>query len=99
MRFTQATATHVDVKLQVEEWNSNKPLLNFYLKLGLKCTKIYRLVHYTPEKCFKNFVQSVVDARRAGDENRESSVVAETMKMLGNNSYGYQIMDIQRQNT
>ena len=72
------------------------PLLNFYLSLGLKCTKIYRFVQYTPKKCFNNFVQSVVDARRVGDENPESSVVAETMKLLGNSSYGYQIMDRSR---
>ena len=55
------------------------PLLNFYLSLGLKCTKIYHFVQYTPKKCFNNFVQSVVDARRVGDENPESSVVAETI--------------------
>ena len=72
------------------------PLLNFYLSIGLKCTKIYRFVQYTPKKCFNNFVQSVVDARRIEDENRESSVVAETMKLLGNSSYGYQIMDRSR---
>ena len=48
------------------------PLLNFYLTLGLKCTKIYRFVQYKPKKCFNNFVQSVVDARRAVDENPDS---------------------------
>ena len=73
-----------------------KTLLNFYLSLGLKCTKIYSFVQYTHKKCFNNFVQSVVDARRAGDENTDSSVVAETMKLLGNSSYGYQIMDRSR---
>ena len=69
------------------------PLLKFYLKLGLRCTKIYRFVEYTPQKCFNDFVQSVVDARRKGNKNLDSSVVAETMKILGNSSYGYQIMD------
>ena len=44
-------------------------------------------------KCFNSFVQSAVDARRKGDENPHSSVVAETMKLLENSSYGYQIMD------
>ena len=72
------------------------PLLNFYLSLGLKSTKIYRFVQYTTKKCFNNFAQSVVDARRAGDKNPKSSVVAETMKLLGNSSYGYQIMDKSR---
>ena len=42
------------------------------------------------------FVQSVVDARREGDENPLSGVVEETMKLLGNSSYGYQIMDRSR---
>ena len=72
------------------------PLFNFYMELGLQCTKIYRFVRYSPRKCFNNFVQSVVDARREGDENPLSGVVAETMKLLGNSSYGYQIMDRSR---
>ena len=38
----------------------------------------------------------MVDARREGDENPLSRVVAETMKLLGNSSYGYQIMDRSR---
>ena len=49
-----------------------------------------------PVKCFNNFVQSAVNARREGDENPNSSVVAETMKLLANSSYGYQIMDRSR---
>ena len=35
----------------------------------------------------------MVDASREGDENLLSGVLAETMKLLGNSSYGYQIMD------
>ena len=72
------------------------PLLLFYLKNGLVCKKVHRFVQYTPRKCFNNFVQSAVDARRQGDENPNSSVVAETMKLLANNSYFYQIMDRSR---
>ena len=69
------------------------PLLLFYLKLGLICQKIHRFVQNTPRKCFNNFVQFAVDARRQRDENPNSSVVVETMKLLANSSYGYQIMD------
>ena len=72
------------------------PLLLFYLKLGLVCRKIHRFVQYTPRKCFNNFVQSAVDERRQRDKNSNSSVVAETMKLLANSSYGYQIMDRSR---
>ena len=55
------------------------PLLLFYLQLRLVRTNIHRFVEYTPKKCFSSFVQSAVDARRKGDENPNSSVVAETM--------------------
>ena len=72
------------------------PLLLFYLDLGLVCKKIYRFVEYIPVKCFNKFVQSAVNARREGGENPNSSVVAETMKLLANSSYGYQIMDRSR---
>ena len=37
-----------------------------------------------------------MDARSQGDENPNSSVVAETMKLLAHSSYGYQIMDRSR---
>ena len=72
------------------------PLLLLYFKLGLVCRKIHRFVQYTPRKCFNSFVQSAVDARRYGDKNPTSSVVADTMKLLANSSYGYQIMDRSR---
>ena len=41
-------------------------------------------------------MQSAVNARREGDHNLNSSVVAETIKLLSNSSYGYQIMDRSR---
>ena len=72
------------------------PLLLFYLKLGLVCRKIHWFVQYTPRKCFNNFAQSAVDAGRQGDKNPNSSVVAETIKLLANSFYGYQIMDCSR---
>ena len=72
------------------------PLVLFYLELGLVCKKIYRFVEYIPLKCFDKFVQSAVNARREGDENPNSIVVAETMKVLANSSYGYQIIDRSR---
>ena len=41
-------------------------------------------------------MQPEVNARRERDENPNSSFVAETMKLLANSSYGYQIMDRRR---
>ena len=66
------------------------------MKLGLVCKKIHRFAQYTPRRCFNIFVQSAVDARRQGDENPNFSVVAETMNLLANSPYGYQIMDCSR---
>ena len=73
------------------------PLLLFHLELGLVCKKIYRFVEYIPVKSFNKFVHSAVNARREGDENPNSSVVAQTLKLLVNSSYGYQTMDRSRQ--
>ena len=73
------------------------PLLLFYLQLGLICTKIqHRFVEYTRKRSFDIVVQAAVDARRNGDENPNSGVVVETMKLLAKSSYGYQIMDRSR---
>ena len=72
------------------------PLLLFLLEFGLVWKKTYRFVEYTPVKCFNNFVQSAVNARLEEDENPNSSVVAETIKLLANSSYGYQFMDRSR---
>ena len=72
------------------------PLLLFYLKHGLILKKIHFFLQYTPVKCFNSFVQSVVTARREGDKNKNSTVIAETMKLIGNSAYGYQIMDRSR---
>ena len=71
----------------VESGTIITPVLLHYLHLGFECTKIYQLVQYTPKKCFNSFVLSAVNARRQRDENLNSSVVAETMKLLANNSY------------
>ena len=72
------------------------PLLLLYLQLRLVVTIIHHFVEYIPKKCFNSFGQSAVDARRQGDENPNSSVVAETMKLLANSSYSNQIMDRSR---
>ena len=72
------------------------PMLLFYPQLGLVVTKVHRFVEYTPKTCFTSFVQSAVDAGRQGGGNPNSSVVAETMKLLANSFYGYQIMDRSR---
>ena len=53
-------------------------------------------MEHIPVKRFNNFVQSAADARRERDENSNSIVVAETMKVLANSSYGFQFTDRSR---
>ena len=65
-------------------------LLKWYLEHGLKVTHIYQVIEYTPKRCFKEFMEEVSDARRAGSKD---PILADTMKLLGNSGYGSMIMD------
>ena len=78
---------------QVGEWisHNNFNFTHSYVKLELKI-----FAPISTQKCFNVFVQSVVDARGTGDENPESSVVAEAMELLRNSFYGKQIIDRSR---
>ena len=67
------------------------PLLMSNPQLGLVFTKTDHCFEYTPLKSFNSFVHSAADAKKTNW--RKSSVVAETMKLPPNSSYGYKIMD------
>ena len=73
------------------------PLLLFYLKFGLVCAKKHRSFDYTPRIWLNSCVQSAVDARKQKDENPNSSVVAETMKLLAKSYSGNQKIDRSQQ--
>ena len=64
------------------------PLLQWYLEHGLVVTKIYQVVQYWPEDCFKPFGEKVSQARRDGDADQDQAIIADTMKLLGNSGYG-----------
>jgi hypothetical protein len=64
------------------------PLIRWYLRHGLRITKIYEAVEYTPLQCFKGFVEQVTEARRKGDNNKEFSNFGDVFKLLGNAAYG-----------
>jgi hypothetical protein len=70
------------------------PLLIWYIKHGLKITKIYQVIEYnSPSHCFKEFVNNVTSARREGDLNPEKSVLADTFKLIGNSAFGSTIQN------
>ena len=64
------------------------PLLKWYLEHGLEVTRIYQVIEYTPKPCFKPFGDAVSNARRAGDADPSKAIIAVTMKLVGNSSYG-----------
>ncbi|CAH3132563.1 unnamed protein product [Porites lobata] len=72
------------------------PLIKWYLEHGLEVTRIYQVVEYTPVPCFQPFGEAVSDARRAGDVDPNKAIIADTMKLVGNSSYGKTITDQER---
>ena len=69
------------------------PLLQWYLAHGLQVTKIYQVIEFTPVACFAKFEKEVTEARRQGDEDLSKSIIADTMKLIGNSGYGSLIMN------
>ena len=69
------------------------PLLKWYLEHGLEVTNIDKVIEYIPNSCFKEFQHDVSNARRTGDQNPSMSIIADTMKLIGNSAYGSLIMD------
>ena len=69
------------------------PLLKWYLNHGMVVTKIYQLIEYQDKRCFKKFVKEVSDARRTGDIDPDTAIIADTMKVIGNSGFGSLIMD------
>ena len=63
------------------------PLLQWYLEHGLVVTKIYQVLQYWPEDCFKKFGEEVSQAQRDGDADPAQTIIADTMKLLGNSAY------------
>ena len=63
-------------------------LLKWYIDHGLKMTVVHRIIEFKPERCFRDFVHKVCDARRAGDIDKSKEIIANTMKLLLNSAYG-----------
>ena len=64
------------------------PLLKWYLNHGLVITHVYRVVKYIPNAAFDSFMTQVAQARLDGDRDKDKALIAETMKLIGNSSYG-----------
>ncbi len=64
------------------------PLLRRYLAHGLVVDRVYQIIEYEPNTCFRRFGESVSAARRGGDEDPDRAIIADTIKLLSNSGYG-----------
>ena len=72
------------------------PLLRWYLAHGLVVDRVYQIVEYSSKPCFQHFGESVSTARRNGDVDPDKSIIADTMKLLGNSAYGKTVTNVDR---
>ena len=70
------------------------PLLRWYLAHGLVVGRVYQIIEYEPNPCFRHFGESVSTARRAGDDDPDKAILADTMKLLGNSGYGKTVTNV-----
>ena len=68
-------------------------LAKWYLQHGLVITEIYQLVEYHPRALFRDFGESVSQARREGDADPNKKILADTSKLIGNSCYGKTIVN------
>lgn len=69
--------------MKAEKMLLGTPLLKWYLDHGLKVTRIYQVVEFNAQACFKKFVNDVTEARRMGDARPEFEIIGNTMKLIG----------------
>ena len=72
------------------------PLLRWYLAHGLVVDRVYQIIEYEPNPCFRLFGESVSAARRAGDDDPDKAIIADTIKLLGNSGYGKTVTNVGR---
>ena len=72
------------------------PLLQWYLTHGLVAEQVYQIIEFQPNPCFRRFGESVSTARRGGDSDPNKTIIADTMKLLGNSGYGKTVTDVDR---
>ena len=72
------------------------PLLRWYLAHGLVVDRVYQVIEYEPNPCFRRFGESVSAARREADEDPDKAIIADTMKLLGNSGYAKTVTNVDR---
>ncbi len=63
------------------------------IEVSIEVSKIYKVIENIPNKCFEEFTKKVSNARRQGDLDPSTSIIADTMKLLGDSGYKSLIMN------
>ena len=72
------------------------PFMRQYAAHGLVVDRVYQVIEYEPNPCFRRFGESVSAARRAGDEDHDKAIIADMIKLLGNSGYGKTVTNVDR---
>ena len=72
------------------------PMQRWYLDHGLEVLHVYQIIEYDPIPFFRRFGDAVSTARREGNVHRDKTIIADTMKLLGNSGYGKTITNVDR---
>ncbi len=74
------------------------PLLKWYLRNGLRVTRIYQCLQFKPKRWVKHVADAIIKARRAADADPSLAIIAEMEKLIGNALYGKTATDKTRHN-
>ncbi|CAF3781378.1 unnamed protein product [Rotaria socialis] len=74
-------------------------VLQWYLQKGLIVSNITYAVRYEKKAPFKSFVDTVSNARRAGDKSTDYKLIGEMMKLIGNSAYGKCLTNFEKHET
>lgn len=78
---------------QAREILLSTKLIQWYLKHGLRITKIHEVIEYVAKQPFTEFVKEITEKRKEGSRNPNKAVLAQTYKLIGNSSYGSMLMN------
>ena len=68
-------------------------LLKWYINHGLKITRIYEVIEFTPNRCFKQFTDTITSARRNAEKDPDKEIIGRMFKNLGNSAFGSLLLD------
>ena len=69
------------------------PLLRWYLQHGLEVTDVDEVIKFSPIRCFSEFVEKCISARRQADVGSDLALQGDTYKTLINSAYGSTLLD------